>query len=195
MGKDIAKEFNPDNIWEYDSICVTSVWAYNDDEEDKPMCYQTEWKQRYAFTTTYDGKTSHLVNEGMVIVNNVMIPVRALWDTGAEFSCITKKFAKRLGVEPKSEMEIAGAVGHGAKPTYEMDVVVLNVHNFSRKSLVEIDFDKDYCDIVIGMDIISQGDFAVTERDGKTIFSFRYPHMRDIDFTDDALDENWNLKE
>ena len=37
-------------------------------------------------------------------------------------------------------------------------------------------------DVVIGMDIISQGDFAVTNMNGKTKFSFSIPSQRDIDF-------------
>ena len=37
-------------------------------------------------------------------------------------------------------------------------------------------------DILIGMDIINRGDFAVTNRNGKTMFSYRYPSMAAIDF-------------
>jgi len=37
-------------------------------------------------------------------------------------------------------------------------------------------------DILIGMDIINKGDFAISNRNGKTMFSFRYPSMTDFDF-------------
>jgi len=37
-------------------------------------------------------------------------------------------------------------------------------------------------DILIGMDIISQGDFAITNHNNKTMFSFRMPSMLDLDF-------------
>jgi len=37
-------------------------------------------------------------------------------------------------------------------------------------------------DILIGMDIITQGDFAVTNHNGLTKFSFRTPSMDHIDF-------------
>ena len=40
-------------------------------------------------------------------------------------------------------------------------------------------------DVVIGMDIITRGDFAVTNLDGKTTFSFRIPSLADIDFVQD----------
>jgi hypothetical protein len=40
-------------------------------------------------------------------------------------------------------------------------------------------------DVVIGMDIVTRGDFAVTNRDGRTTFSFRIPSQSHIDFVAD----------
>lgn len=40
-------------------------------------------------------------------------------------------------------------------------------------------------DVLIGMDIISQGDFAVTNLGGLTKFSFRVPSATHIDFVED----------
>ena len=37
-------------------------------------------------------------------------------------------------------------------------------------------------DVLIGMDIISQGDFTVTNKGGNTVFSYRYPSATHIDF-------------
>jgi uncharacterized protein YecA (UPF0149 family) len=37
-------------------------------------------------------------------------------------------------------------------------------------------------DVLIGMDILGQGDFAVTSHKGKTTFSFCCPPRREIDF-------------
>ena len=37
-------------------------------------------------------------------------------------------------------------------------------------------------DVLIGMDIITQGDFAVTNLGGKTKFSFRIPSQASINF-------------
>jgi len=37
-------------------------------------------------------------------------------------------------------------------------------------------------EVLIGMDIISSGDFAVTNYDGKTVFTFRFPSAECIDF-------------
>ena len=40
-------------------------------------------------------------------------------------------------------------------------------------------------DVLIGMDIISQGDFAVTNHGGITKFSFRMPSVTHIDFVEE----------
>jgi len=37
-------------------------------------------------------------------------------------------------------------------------------------------------DVLIGMDVITQGDFAITNKDGMTTFSFRTPSLITIDF-------------
>ena len=37
-------------------------------------------------------------------------------------------------------------------------------------------------DILIGMDIISKGDFAISNYNGKTQFSFRLPSQQDVDY-------------
>lgn len=37
-------------------------------------------------------------------------------------------------------------------------------------------------DVLIGMDIISQGDFSITNQNGKTVFSFRIPSAHTVDF-------------
>lgn len=37
-------------------------------------------------------------------------------------------------------------------------------------------------DVLIGMDIISQGDFSITNQSGTTVFSFRVPSLHTVDF-------------
>lgn len=40
------------------------------------------------------------------------------------------------------------------------------------------------CDVLIGMDIINKGDFAVTNRGGVTMLSFQMPSLNHIDFVE-----------
>ena len=45
-------------------------------------------------------------------------------------------------------------------------------------------------DVLIGMDIINMGDFAVTNFNGQTKFTFRYPSARHIDFVEEINKAN-----
>ncbi|MBF0518396.1 MAG: SEC-C domain-containing protein [Nitrospirae bacterium] len=45
-------------------------------------------------------------------------------------------------------------------------------------------------DILIGMDIICQGDFAVTYKEGNTVLSFRTPPLKEIDFVQEINRSN-----
>lgn len=45
-------------------------------------------------------------------------------------------------------------------------------------------------DVLIGMDIISNGDFAVTNKDNKTVFTFRIPSIVYIDFVKDSKEKS-----
>ena len=41
----------------------------------------------------------------------------------------------------------------------------------------------------IGMDIICAGDFAVNNFNGRTMFSFRYPSMKEADFVSEMISQ------
>ena len=45
------------------------------------------------------------------------------------------------------------------------------------------EFEENTRDVLIGMNIITQGDFAVTNQNDKTMLSFRMPSRESIDFT------------
>ena len=49
--------------------------------------------------------------------------------------------------------------------------------------IMAMEFDSDEYDVVIGMDVICNGDFAITNQDDKTTFSFRIPSEVEIDFS------------
>ena len=49
-------------------------------------------------------------------------------------------------------------------------------------NIMAMEFHSDEYDVVIGMDVICKGDLAVTNKDGRTTFSFRIPSEAEIDF-------------
>ncbi len=107
----------------------------------------------------------------------------AIWDTGATGSVITKRVADECGLKPYSMIKCHTASGIMTTPVYYVDMILPNdiVAAFIPVSegLLSPDID-----VLIGMDIISHGDFAVTNKDGETMFSFMTPSREHIDFTD-----------
>ena len=49
--------------------------------------------------------------------------------------------------------------------------------------IMAMEFDSDEYDVVIGMDVICNGDLAITNKDDKTTFSFRIPSESEIVFS------------
>jgi hypothetical protein len=107
---------------------------------------------------------------------------KALWDTGATHTCISDRLATRLGLEIVDIVNIATANGIVSVPTYFTHLKFPNNLQFNDWELSQFQFTNDDCDLIISMDIITQGDFSITNMDGKTMFSFRVPTLHTIDY-------------
>ena len=146
----------------------------------------------YSFTRGFSGLSN-------VLYNNVLISqafdstsgqinpedcgareYKAIWDTGATGTVITKKVVDECGLKPTGVTVVHTAAGEFKTNTYLVNawlpnkVMVPNVE----ATLGEL----IGTDVLIGMNIINQGDFAVTNKDGKTVFSFRLPSVECLDF-------------
>ena len=117
-------------------------------------------------------------NEGILWVN-------ALWDTGAMSSCISKRCAALLRLEIINITHMATASHVVEAPVYMAHIFLPNFPVFAYQEILEFQDTSDNCDIIIGMDIITQGDFAITNLGGNTFFSFRMPSIQTIDFEGD----------
>ena len=106
----------------------------------------------------------------------------ALWDTGANMSAITPEIQQQLNAKPIDKKAIAGI--HSMQV---VDVVYITIElpNKVIKKNIEVvvcNFTTNV-GMIIGMDIISLGDFALSNGEGQTLFSFAVPPFRDkIDF-------------
>jgi hypothetical protein len=111
--------------------------------------------------------------------------VNALWDTGAMCSCISKRCAKLLGLEVINITHMATASHIVEAPVYMVHLYLPNFPVFTYLEMLEFQDTSDNCDIIIGMDIITQGDLAISNFGGNTFFSFRIPSIQIIDFEGD----------
>jgi len=111
--------------------------------------------------------------------------VTAIWDTGAEMSSVSEKIVQAMGLVP-----VGRARNYTAGGEIDVNIYVINILlpcNVSFAMIPVTGNDLGDADMLIGMDIISQGDFAVTNAGGKTTFSFRIPSIERIDYVNPPL--------
>ena len=103
----------------------------------------------------------------------------ALWDTGSGQSGISKPLAKQLGLERvlykgKDYETKKGSAGECESYFHCIDILLPGNTIISNVTVADF-IDNGKFDILIGMDIITMGDFALTNDNGNTVFSFRIP--------------------
>lgn len=104
---------------------------------------------------------------------------KQFWDTGAQGTLISAAVAKELNLKPSGRMNV-----HGVNSTIESNTYLVNLYLPSHIVIpyVQVTEGNIGCDVLVGMDIITLGDFTITNFNYKTTFSFRYPSKQEIDF-------------
>lgn len=105
----------------------------------------------------------------------------AIWDTGATNSCIYQKVVNECGLKPIGMAQVHTASEETTSNVYVVSIVLRNNVTIPAIRVTEAKLAGNQ-DVLIGMDVINLGDFAVTNADGKTTFSFQLPSVKEIDF-------------
>jgi gag-polyprotein putative aspartyl protease len=114
--------------------------------------------------------------------DDLMASTLALWDTGATHSCISDRLARQLGLEAADYAHVATASGIEHVPTYFTHLFLPNGLQFLNWELMQFRYTGDESDLIIGMDIITKGDFSITNLGGRTLCSFRIPSQHLVDY-------------
>ena len=130
-----------------------------------------------AFSTSYAGIVRALVSEigivtGVSASTTEVVKCKALWDTGAVYSVISRQFAKKLGLASFDSGRAYTAQGSYDTSVYLLDILLPNKMIVQDLRVSDGEF-QDF-DFLLGMDVISLGDFTVTNKDA-TRFAFRIP--------------------
>lgn len=139
-----------------------------------------------ALTSNYTGTSDAIITAVEIknVANNQTVETTGIWDTGATNSVITKSIAQKLGLIPISVAKVRGVHGVQDVNVYFVNIT-LNNKNISVSIFVteceELSEDNSV-GMLIGMNIITKGDFAVTNYLGNTTMSFRIPSLQKIDF-------------
>jgi len=103
-----------------------------------------------------------------------------LWDTGATGSVISKAVVEKLKLQPIGMTRVLHANGESLVNVYVINLFLPKQIAFQFVKVTEGILSG--LDLLIGMDIITYGDFAVSNIGGNTTFSFRIPSAKEIDF-------------
>jgi hypothetical protein len=109
---------------------------------------------------------------------------RGIWDTGASHSVITSKVVKSVNIAQTGQAIVNTANGKTSAGRYLVNIRLLNGVAFPGIQVTHGDLGDDV-DVLIGMDIITLGDFSITNVDGKTCMSFRVPSTKKIDYVEE----------
>lgn len=146
--------------------------------------------QSNAFNIAYDRLSYVLTSEVHITPDfNPLSPpddselktYRAIWDTGATNSVITQKIVQEWNLKPIAVTYVNTANGQHLSNVYLVGIWLPNRVRIPHVRVTE-GIIGGSIDVLIGMDIICLGDFAVTNKDKKTNFTFRIPSLECIDF-------------
>jgi hypothetical protein len=111
------------------------------------------------------------------------LPFQGIWDTGATHSAISQNVVDQCGLKQVGLATVHGVHGAEVRPQF---LVNIKLHNAQVHDLLVTSADLGGVDALIGMDVITLGDFAITNLRGRTTFTFRIPSIATIDYTEDA---------
>jgi hypothetical protein len=109
-----------------------------------------------------------------------MEKVCAVWDTGSTKSMISYRLAERLGLIPVETTIGSTIAGNCPAFVYRVNIIVPGCAEFPDFRVMGGVLPE--MDVLIGMDVITMGDFSISTVGGITKFSFHMPSVHDIDF-------------
>lgn len=143
-----------------------------------------------AFTKKEHGIVDRLITTISVASEDKTIDTIAQWDTGASGTCISEEVANSLGLTSIGRRNILTPSGGDIVEVYLVDIILPNNVTIKDATVIGTRIGDQGIGALIGLDIISRGDFAITTNGGVTTFSFVIPSMSRIDFIPKAMTLN-----
>ena len=109
------------------------------------------------------------------------IKAQALWDTGATRSLIASELAQDLGLTAVGKGEVQHGGGSDDRLRYVVNFGLPNRVIVAGVLVSEQPGKRDF-NVIVGMDVITLGDFTITNAAGHTWVSFRMPSSARTDY-------------
>lgn len=137
-----------------------------------------------AFTVAGDGLLREItapVKVGFAVelaklfgLSSVPVDFTSLWDTGATNTSVSKRLVAQLKLIPIDKKPVCCAGKTYDSGVYKIDLFLPNMVRINNVNVTEFE-DNGRFDVLVGMDVIVQGDFSITNCNKKTLCSFRMP--------------------
>lgn len=150
-----------------------------------------------AFTVKFSGRVAQITTKvGVSLPFDPQSPPNplpprvertALWDTGATHSVIGPDVAADLALKPVGSTKVSHASGTTISPTYLVNLYLPN--RVGILGVVATELPENHIGpfrVIVGMDVIGLGDFALSNAGGKTTMSFRTPSCAAVDYVTEA---------
>lgn len=151
-----------------------------------------------ALTNTGIGKRNQIITPVKIssLETGLSITTMGLWDTGAQHCVIRHDLASAIGLIPRGIKTIQGVNGKEDRDYYYAN---LKLNNEEISLNIQITDVKPFSPspqlgMLIGMDVITHGDFSISNYEGNTIMTFRTPSQTIIDYCKDVNIYNKYLK-
>lgn len=135
-----------------------------------------------AFTKEFTPLKNRLVNRVTITYEGKSVEVDALWDTGATCSCISHDVVKNLGLISVGKRDILTPSGKEVYDTFNVNITLPNHFICEDVVVNDSEIGQQGLGMLVGMDIITRGDFCVSNFNNKTVFTFRVPSQGITDY-------------
>lgn len=130
-------------------------------------------KEKKSFKLLYDKEKPVLYSYAKITIGDkVFATDRAVWDTGATITIATHKIAKEFDTVPVDTGISVSATDRSDSDIYLATLELPGGIVFENVEIWDVDLEVHNADIVIGMDIISQGRLVVETVNEIPMFSF-----------------------
>ena len=117
--------------------------------------------------------------------SNPEMPMVALWDTGAMCTCVSQTLAAKLGLVKVYEKELTVADNKSIMADVFCAKIRMGHIEFANMFVYGLPMDGKKENVIIGMDVISQGDLTITNYQDQSLLTFRAPSIERIDYVAD----------
>lgn len=130
-------------------------------------------KEKKSFKLLYDKEKPFLYSYAKITIGDTVIATdKAIWDTGATITVISHSKATMAGTKPDELGTSTSATTRQASGIYHATIELPGGIIFHDMELWDMDLALNGPEVLIGMDIISQGRLVVETVNGIPMFSF-----------------------